>query len=336
MNVEDDDDNNIENNTLGDVGDGKNLNRGAKKRNLNKDNLVDTKNHHSAGYSAGKVAAVAVGGVVLGALTAGVGLLAGMMVVGVGAAASGGAVALQQVTSSESNNPQKERVLVLACDSYHEAEAWVDAIEGQIMELGDQVLGLPNLNRSRALHRRIRSHTPHPEVRLEYVEEWINTSRWKIYDVYEGVRLLQIVRTWEHTNSEVGGAGPHGGPLLGIAAAVACGAGAGGGSSAPATASAVSRSSAGAGGAGAPSGYSSKQADAASCTACMRVNIGIGASASDTFSSIMNFTPSMRTGIIKSIRIVQNIDNFTDIIHLKLEPIFLYPTWTGILSMAVP
>ena len=41
----------------------------------------------------GKVAALAVGGVVVGALTAGIGLMAGMMVVGLGAAA-GGSVAL--------------------------------------------------------------------------------------------------------------------------------------------------------------------------------------------------------------------------------------------------
>jgi hypothetical protein len=27
---------------------------------------------------------------------------------------------------------------------------------------------------------------------------------------------------------------------------------------------------------------------------------------------------------------VENIDNFNDIIHIKLEPIYVYPTWTGI------
>jgi hypothetical protein len=32
---------------------------------------------------------------------------------------------------------------------------------------------------------------------------------------------------------------------------------------------------------------------------------------------------------VKNIRIVENIDNFNDIIHIKLEPIYVYPTWTG-------
>lgn len=61
---------------------------------------------------------------------------------------------------------------------------------------------------------------------------------------------------------------------------------------------------------------------------CMRVNIPINGSIPDTFSSIMNFSKSLRSGVIKSIRIVQNIDNFTDIIHLKLEPIYLDLSWT--------
>ena len=89
-------------------------------------------------YSGGKVAALAVGGVVVGALTAGVGLVAGMVVVGIGAAASGGAAAITQ------NKGDKEKYLTLACDTYGDAERWIHAIENQIKEIGDALSDFPN------------------------------------------------------------------------------------------------------------------------------------------------------------------------------------------------
>lgn len=235
------------------------------------------------GMSGSKVAAVAVGGVVVGALTAGVGLLAGMMVVGMGAAGGGAAVAL-------SSGDSKERTLILATDSYHEAENWVNAIEAQIHDMGDHLFGLPNTSGANCPNRRVRNHSVRPEVRLQDVEDWITTSKWKIYDVYEGVRLLQIARAPAD-------------------AAVA------GSSSSAARTSALS--------------FSSLAGSKCDEPPCMRVNIGINASTADTFSSIINFSNSLQTGIIKSMRIVENIDNFTDVIHLKLEPMFLYPSWTG-------
>jgi hypothetical protein len=236
------------------------------------------------GMSGGKVAAVAVGGVVAGALTAGVGLLAGMIVVGMGAAGGGAAAAM---TAGDG----KERTLILASDSYHEAENWVNAIEGQIHELGDQILGLPNAGSSSS-QRRSRSHSVRPEVRLQEVEDWITTSKWKIYDVYEGVRLLQIAQA------------PAGDAVNAQAK----------GNTAVRNTATAFQSLAGLKCEGVP---------------CMRVNIGINASTADTFSSIINFSNSLQTGIIKSVRTIENIDNFTDVIHLKLEPMFLYPTWTG-------
>jgi hypothetical protein len=62
---------------------------------------------------------------------------------------------------------------------------------------------------------------------------------------------------------------------------------------------------------------------------CMRINHPINSSISDAFSNIMKLEKTnLRSGIIKSIRLVQQIDNFTDIIHLKLEPVYLEPSWT--------
>mmetsp|Transcript_5295 Transcript_5295/g.8634 ORF Transcript_5295/g.8634 Transcript_5295/m.8634 type:complete len:795 (-) Transcript_5295:691-3075(-) len=258
--------------------------------------------------STGKVAAVAVGGVVVGALTAGVGLLAGMMVVGMGAAGGGAAVALNSADT-------KDRTLVLASESYQEAENWVNAIEGQINELGDQVLGLPNMvsnngsgklntGMSMAMRRSTvlaRTHTVRPEVRLKDVQRWITTSKWKLFDTYEGVRLLQI----DHDAPPGGGAtGGGGGSGVGSIIRGATAGGGGGASSAGSNGNSLS-------------------------PPCMRVNLGINGSTSDTFSSIINFSNSLQTGLIKSMRIVENIDNYTDVIHLKLEPLFLYPTWTA-------
>ena len=233
--------------------------------------------------SGSKVAAVAVGGVVVGALTAGVGLLAGMMLVGMGAAGGGAAAAMNSTEN-------KDRILILAADSYHEAENWVNAIEAQIQDMGDQFFGLPNMSNSnnRIITRKIRNQAIRPEIRLQEVEDWITTSKWKIYDVYEGVRLLQIVRTVDTTNTTT---------------------------STTSTSTNILTSS---------SSFNNN-----TTIPCMRVNIGINASTADTFSSIINFSNSLQTGIIKSMRIVESIDNFTDVIHLKLEPMFLYPTWTG-------
>lgn len=234
--------------------------------------------------SGSKVAAVAVGGVVVGALTAGVGLLAGMMLVGMGAAGGGAAAAMNSTEN-------KDRILILAADSYHEAENWVNAIETQIQDMGDQFFGLPNVpnNNNRIITRKIRNQAIRPEIRLQEVEDWITTSKWKIYDVYEGVRLLQIVRTVDTTNTTT---------------------------STTSTSTNILTSS-------------SSSFNNNTTIPCMRVNIGINASTADTFSSIINFSNSLQTGIIKSMRIVESIDNFTDVIHLKLEPMFLYPTWTG-------
>ena len=61
-----------------------------KKRDDGSDNATGSGNKN---MSSTKIAALAVGGVALGAVTAGVGLLAGLLVVGIGAAAGGGAAA---------------------------------------------------------------------------------------------------------------------------------------------------------------------------------------------------------------------------------------------------
>jgi len=82
-----------------------------------------------------KVAAVAVGGVVVGALTAGIGLVPYITVVGLTAVASGGAVALQYKRPSDSR-------LVLACDTMADALEWKHILELQIAKLERDARGV--------------------------------------------------------------------------------------------------------------------------------------------------------------------------------------------------
>ncbi len=225
----------------------------------------------------------------------------------VGAAAGSGAMAMAQ------SSDQKEKSLVLACESYQDAERWTSAIEAQIADLDDTgavstttaAVGAAEFL-SRVPYRQ-RKHTPRPEVRIADVEEWVTNSKWKVFSVYEGVRLMQQVLPSEASNA-IEGNGCYQEQFFSNGMSSLRGKSSGGGSS-------RSSNSGGGGGAGIPP--------------CMRVNQSINASAADTFMSVFNFSAALRTGVINSIRIVENIDNYTDIIHLKLESVYIAPTWTG-------
>eukprot|EP00981_Chlorochromonas_danica_P000979 scaffold233_cov174-Ochromonas_danica.AAC.19 len=222
----------------------------------------------SSNHTGTKVAAVAVGGVIVGALTAGIGLLAGMMVVGAGAAATGGAVAMSALSDG------KERHVLLATDTQEDAEAWVKAIDQAIQDLAGNVTGLPILPISSSRRRPGGPIlTLHPDVRIDDVEEWLTNTKWKIFDIFEGLRLLQPDYTYSENNRLEE-------PML----------------------------------------------------PCLRANVAINASALDVFSLISNFTnvsSTLKAGLVESIRMVAHIDNYTDVLHVKLRSIFLAPTWTA-------
>lgn len=241
--------------------------------NDNKDKSKSKKKTGGDGVGA-KVAAAAVGGVVVGALTSGIGLLAGMMVVGMGAAAGGSAAAMANSTEF------KEKSITLACNTYEDAEAWVSAIEAQILELGDSVFGISSTPHRR-MNVRVARAPPHPDVRIDEVEEWLNSTRWRACDIYAGLRILEPVYDEDQSYYE-----SFFNPTQ------------------------------------------SKQIDVQTAP-CLRVNLDVNASPSDAFAAIMSYGTSMRSGIIQSMRIVENLDNQTDIVHIKLNPIFLFPTWTS-------
>lgn len=234
-----------------------------------------TKKKKTVNSEGTKVAAVAVGGAVLGALTSGMGLLAGMVVVGMGAAAGSTAVIA-------GSGDYKEKVLCLACDSYHEAEAWVAAIEGQIQDLSDTVLGLP-IGRKRKTPRSAKTN-PHPEVRISEVEEWMTATKWRVAEIFEGIRILEPLQLGDDDL-------PYQESFF--------------------------------------TSNSQKSSDISSSVPCFRINVAVNSTPFDAFSAIMNSSEAIKAGVVESVRIVQNLDNNTDIIHMKLHPLFLYPTWTG-------
>lgn len=241
-------------------------------RKKNTDNVK--KDERGTSFSGTKVAALTVGGVVVGALTAGMGLIAGMMVVGMGAAAGGGTIAINQI------NSDKERQVFLACESYHDAELWVQAIEVQLRALGDNTEHSHIPGKARLSFRR---HAAPPEIRIEEVEEWISSSRWRVWSVRDGVRLFEQSNYDDLPSSNGCGSGGHNGYDNGLS----------------------------------------------SVPPCLRVNISVSGSALDVFMAVMNLPPACRTGTIKSIRVVESINNNTDVVHIVLDPVFLMPTWSG-------
>lgn len=230
------------------------------------------------------IAALAVGGIVVGALTAGVGLVASMVVVGIGAAAGGGAAAITQGGKSE-----KEKFLTLACDSYHDAERWTDAIETQIRELGDSLYDFPLI---RGPSSGLASRNAPPEKKLESVEQWIRWSKWKLNSVLHGIRIFEQDKIITPTGT---GAGTGTGDLT----------------------------------------HTNKQFQSETAqnygSRLLRVNVGMAASPYDVFTILMNMPQACLSGIIRSCRVIESMDNQTDIIYMELNPVYLPPTSTSIL-----
>lgn len=133
-----------------------------------------------------KVAAVAVGGVVIGALTAGIGLIPYLTVVGVTAAAGGAGVMYSY--KFQHKRPADSR-LILACESLAEAESWKAAIETQVELL--EKMSKPTLPPS-----------ADPKVISEILSAGAFSSctnvqsrgpgTWRTFQVCEGIRLLRL------------------------------------------------------------------------------------------------------------------------------------------------
>lgn len=134
---------------------------------------IERHQQHDNNFTMGvKVAAVAVGGVVVGALTAGMGLVPYITVVGVTATAAGGALALQYRKPSDSR-------LMLSCDTFEEATSWKLAIKDQVEQL--EKLTEPMLPPS-----------VNPEIIAGIVGMNVSTGDWRKVGHLECMRVLEL------------------------------------------------------------------------------------------------------------------------------------------------
>lgn len=139
-----------------------------------------------------------------------------------------------------------------------------------------------------------RRNVPPPGVRIKEVDEWFKSSHWKICSILQGVRIFEQVGSSELLSSDRGASNP---------------------------AVVIETSSC-----EAPSQI---RASSYSHVPCYRVNIGVNSCPLDVFKTIMSLPAGCRSGAIKQMRVIQSIDNYTDIVHIILEPIYVYPTWTA-------
>lgn len=164
-----------------------------------------------------------------------------------------------------------ERILILACEKYIDAEKWVHALQIRIH------MSANTANSTNATNTDIaRLYAPPPDVRLTDVEEWVKSAKWRVYNVIHGLRILELANDSQLIES-----------------------------------------------------CNTRTAKRSNGLPCLRTNVFLGCSAADVFETIMNYPSGCRTGAIKSVRVIEYIDNATDIIHIMLHPIYVYPTWTG-------
>ena len=175
-----------------------------------------------------------------------------------------------RATYQDSIGNDSEKSLLLACDSYEEAEIWVQAIEDQIYCLRTG----QSLSAARAASSLTIS--PSTESRISGMEEWIRGAKWRPFSIEDGVRVCEF----ESTRSELASSPP-------------------------------------------------QVSGANDSSSCLRIDVGVTGLPVDVLSSILQMPPACRTGPISSVRVVEIIDTFTEIIHITLNPIFLFPTWTG-------
>jgi hypothetical protein len=126
-------------------------------------------------------AAIAAGGVVAGSVTSGVGLFASMLFL-----AGSTTNHNHNHTNNSAGMYYNQRQIVLSCESERDAKLWIDALNEQIRELGDSHMG-PTPGHTVESTR----NEPPPEHRLDEVEEWIKSTKWRVYDVFEGVRIFE-------------------------------------------------------------------------------------------------------------------------------------------------
>jgi hypothetical protein len=225
----------------------------------------DEKAGSSGAASSGKMG-VTVGGAMVGAMTTGVGVLGGMLLAG--AATAGG--------ERPASGDRREKHLTLGCDKLIDAERWVAAVQGEIVKIG----GCKELVSSDYWSG---DAGPPLEVRLEEVEGWIRSTRWRVHRLMHGIRVFEqtVAGTDSASDSFEFGTAP------------------------------------------------SPGAGSLAAAPCLRINLGMNASPAHVFGTIMSMPPACRTGTVQSFGLVETLTQFVDIVHLTLDPVYLFPSWTA-------
>lgn len=64
-------------------------------------------------------------------------------------------------------------------------------------------------------------------------------------------------------------------------------------------------------------------------SSCLRINLPINANVNDTFSTLLSFPASLKTGVIRFMEVIENIDAYSDIVYIQFHPIFVSSfAWT--------
>ncbi|MDA7675243.1 START domain-containing protein, partial [Akkermansiaceae bacterium] len=256
-----------------------------------------------------------------------------------------------------------DRHLILACDTYHDAQMWVHAIDSQLIELQGQVPGatlslsssttyiansnanagtgasvsasasginsmhISNTKRPNGNKKYEKKYAPPPGIRIREVENWIRNTHWDLHKIIDGVRILS--------------------PRY-----AACGSGTG---TVPSSSSKSrsdvngatnsnsksgwnhdddndnSNNNNGDGGSSSGNGNDQQGKDESLPLPCLRINMPVKGTPEQALNNILELTNANLSGPIQSIRLVEKMEPYLDVIHVLLDSISmeLSPIKTG-------
>lgn len=261
----------------------------------------------------GAMVAMAVGGVVVGAMTAGLGLVAPMVIVGITAATGSGAAVYGAASSSSSSHgglKTKQVALVLALDSKDSAEEWRQQIEAQIRMSQrfpqSRWMSLVGLDRrmprslgqgsSSSSNKSGQQGVPSVAGMLKDVDRWTRATRWRPWGVYNGVRVYELDQVTTRT---------------GVVKRP------------PASTSTAAQKG------GSKGGLGTWGKAAKAPLPCRKVQVAVRGTPLETFIALISVPCRVLNGVVESVRNVERLDDQSDVIHLTLKPLFLWPTWTA-------
>jgi hypothetical protein len=224
-----------------------------------------------------------------------------------------------------------DRHIILALDTYHDAQMWVHALESHIVELqnkrplsrrsgtdvaagsGRPLSGIsgqdPNHGNISSVSANInlnKRYAPPPGVRIREVEAWIRSTRWEVHGVVDGVRLLRPALAGSGPADEVG---KHNKRTL----------------SRNSSSNTVVASIFEAANALQSDGISSS-AESRDYIPCLRINVHVNTCAATMLRTILDFPSACWSGSIKSLRVIETLEPYLDVIHVVLDSMILYPT----------